>query len=129
MGRPQVRIDLQRVEKLFNQFRQSGLSRTVEKYRRELDESSDSLTEARREFLVREFQSSREMEFEPRFKDPILDKFWKDRQKKSLKISLYSMMTRAKVVLSIVGDNQALRYIKTELATSEHDIESLLEEI
>jgi hypothetical protein len=78
---------------------------------------------------VREFKRASEMEFEPRFNDPILNELWKQRQKHSLKVSLYSMMTRSRVILSLVGDKQAINFIDNELNSSADDVELYLRDI
>jgi hypothetical protein len=129
VARPQALNDLQRVQEVFERYRALGIQKQVAAFEQELNTSGSGLSENRKTFLVREFKRASEMEFEPRFNDPILNEIWKQRQKHSLKVSLYSMMTRSRVILSLVGDNQAIKFIDNELNSSADDVEVYLRDI
>jgi hypothetical protein len=129
VARPQALVDLQRVEEMFERYRELGIRKQVAVFEQELNASGSGLSENKKTFLVREFKRASEMEFEPRFNDPILNELWKQRQKHSLKVSLYSMMTRSRVILSLVGDKQAINFIDNELNSSADDVELYLRDI
>lgn len=122
LNRAQSRIDLDRVNEMFKRFREGGVSREVNQYRLDLEASGEGFSENKISFLVREFERSREAGFEPRFSDPILQRLWKNRQKQSLRVALYSTLTRARVILSVVGDDRALKFIEEELSRNDEDL-------
>jgi hypothetical protein len=129
MSREQSVIDLRRVEEIFRRYCESSVPKMVQSFEQGLDVKGSNFSESNRIFLVREFQRAQEMEFEPRFNDPILRSVWKERQKQSLKVALYTMMTRSRVILSIVGDNQAIKFIDSELNLSDDEAAGYLQEI
>jgi hypothetical protein len=126
--RQQTVDDLTRVSRQFERYRQDGLPRRVETFKRDLEQSGDDLTESRKKYLIEEFERACEREFEPRFKDPFLNEEWEKRQTESLKVALYSMMTRARVILSIVAEKQVNKAIKRRLRSQGHDIDEIFDE-
>jgi len=122
ISRSESQNDLRRVHMTFDRFRETVAEKLVPSFKMELDESGSEFTDKRKEFLIREFQRAREMEFDPRFRDPILKSLWIERQKQSLRVSLYSMMTRARVILTVIGDASALEFINTELNREDETI-------
>ena len=129
LARQESVIDLRRVEGMFKKFCESTVQKRVKKFKDDLELNGSSLSENRKAYLVREFERACEMEFSPHFSDPILDTFWKKKQKESLKVSLYSMMTRSRVILSIVGDDRALKFIESELNSRDDEGAEYLREI
>jgi AAA domain/Nuclease-related domain len=129
VSRQQARNDLSRVEDMFERYRNSTVRKLVTEFEQELDVTKASLTNNRKTFLVGEYQRRVEMLFEPRFSDPILDRVWKEKQRQSLKVSLYSMMTRARVILSVIGDDQSLKFIETELNSRDDTAMEYLSEL
>jgi hypothetical protein len=127
-SRGQAQSDLRRVEEMYERYRDGG-TKLIAEFEQDLKSNGSDFSENRINFLVREFERTREMEFEPRFNDPILNEMWKERQKQSLKVSLYSMMTRSRVILSLVGDNQAMKFIENELKSTDTNVEEYLREI
>ena len=128
-SREQAQNDLRRVEEMYTRYQELSIPKLIAEFEQDLKSNSSELSENRRLFLVREFERTCEMGFEPRFNDPILSEMWKERQKQSLKVSLYSMMTRSRVILSLVGDNQAMKFIENELKSTRTDVEEYLREI
>lgn len=122
MSRQESQIDLSRVSKKFDRFRISVSEKLVPVFEQELETSGSDFTEKRRSILVQEFRRAREMEFDPQFSDPFLKSLWRERQKHSLRVSLYSMMTRARVILSVVADPQSLKFIDTELNLGDEEL-------
>jgi hypothetical protein len=128
MDRQQSKNDLQSVESMYKRYINSGIQTRLEKFDADLETNGSNISEKKRIALRREFKYSCELDFEPRFSDPFLHEKWKARQRQSLKVSLYSMMTRARVILSIVGDKKVFRIIESELRSKDGEIEEYLEE-
>jgi archaellum biogenesis ATPase FlaH len=128
MDRQQSKNDLQSVEGMYKRYINSGIQTRLEKFDADLETNGSNISEKKRIALRREFEYSCELDFEPRFSDPFLHEKWKARQRQSLKVSLYSMMTRARVILSIVGDKKVFRIIESELSSKDGEIEEYLQE-
>jgi len=121
--------DLRRVESQYQRFVQRVNQETVPPYRKMLEQSGDLQSERKIEFLIREFERCRRHEFSPNFRSPWLAEYWELQQTISLRVVLYSMMTRARVILSIVGDTNVKTFIDYKAATLGNETTGLLEDI
>ena len=129
MSRQSTFDDFNRVETQFERFRLTIIEDQVPRFRASLKHDDPSLSERRVDFLVEEFERSRLLEFEPEFRDPYLELAWTQQQKRSLKIALYSMMTRARVVLSVVSDPDAKKFIEEQLRSVNDEAAGFVEEV
>lgn len=120
--------DLRRVEGQFERFKQKVVQEKVPEFRRSLRDDEPDLSERRFEFLVEDFERTRLLEFAPDFRDPYLEKAWDGQQQRSLKVALYSMMTRARVILSVVCDPDAKEFIDERLSAVGDEVADLVDE-
>jgi len=121
--------DLRRIQSQNQRFVQRVKKEAVPSYRKMLEQSGDFQSERKIEFLVREFERCRRREFSPNFRSPWLNEYWERQQTISLRVVLYSMMTRARVILSIVSDTNIKTFIDYKAATLGNETTGLLEEI
>lgn len=127
---PQIRdaalSDLQRVNNSYDSYCESSVETKVAEFRRALlAEDPDGEYLERR---VDEFRRAKQDEFTPTFRNPLLQREWNRIQTKSWRIILYSMMTRARVVLSIVADEATWKYIN-ESAADLDDLDSYFDDV
>jgi len=121
--------DLRRIQSQNQRFVQRVKKEAVPSYRKMLEQSGDFQSERKIEFLVREFERCRRREFSPNFRSPWLNEYWERQQTISLRVVLYSMMTRARVILSIVSDTNVKTFIDYKATTLGNETTGLLEEI
>lgn len=69
------------------------------------------------------------LEFSPDFRDPYLEKAWSKQQQRSLKVALYSMMTRARVILSVVCDPDSQKFIDEKMTSVSDEIADLFDDV
>lgn len=129
MSRQSTFDDFNRVESQFERFRLTVVENQVPRFRESLKHDDSFLSERRVGFLVEEFERSRLLEFGPEFRDPHLERAWTQQQKRSLKIALYSMMTRARVILSVVSDPDSKKFIEEQLKSVSDEAAKFVEEI
>lgn len=121
--------DLRRVQTQYQRFVQRVNQEAVPAYRKMLEQSGDFQSERKMEFLVREFERCRRREFSPNFRNPWLAEYWGRQQTNSLRVVLYSMMTRARVILSIVSDTNVKTFIDYKATTLGDETTGLLEDV
>jgi hypothetical protein len=121
--------DLRRVEGQYLRYKQHVTQQLVPAFRESLTIDDKHLSERRIDFLTDEFERTRLLEFEPEFRDAHLDRAWSAQQRLSLMVALYSMMTRARVILSIVSNQNAKKFIEEQIALSSTEASVFIDEV
>ena len=121
--------DMNRVRDQHKRFVKRIKEDLVPQYLESLKQSDEQRTDRHVDFLVKQFQRYRRQEFLPNFKHPEISKQWETFQLLHLRITLYSMMTRARVILSVVADSPIGEFITSRAQTSDNELDSLLEDI
>jgi hypothetical protein len=112
--------DLNRVKEQFSIYRNRCVQK-AEDMREIFLADEPNLSANRLDQVVKAYQREITSQFVPEWRSPNYKRFWNECQRKALRVQLYSLMTRAKVVLSIVAEEDCLDIIKTEFARQSND--------
>ncbi len=112
--------DLNRVKEQFSSYRNRCVQKAEDMRETFLAEEPNLSTSGLDE-VVSAYQREMTSQFIPEWRSPNYKRFWTECQRKALRVQLYSLMTRAKVVLSIVAEEDCLETIKTEFARQSND--------
>ena len=126
---PSTKSDLTRVREKYLRFNQHVTEKLTPQYCESVKLDGSDLSAKRIEFLVSEFEKSRLLEFAPEFRDPYLKRAWDDKQRRSLKIALYSMMTRPRVILSVISNPIAKKFIDGQIKLANSQVVDFFDEI
>ena len=120
--------DLRRVWSQYERFVKRVSQELVPEYRGTLEQTEGLMSPRKIDFLVKEFERCRRREFSPDFRSPWLTEHWERLQTKSLRVALYSMMTRARVVLSIISNSNVKAFIEEKALGVSEDVTELLQD-
>jgi hypothetical protein len=120
--------DLRRVWSQYERFVKRVSQELVPEYRGTLEQTEGLMSPRKIDFLVKEFERCRRREFSPDFRSPWLTEHWERQQTKSLRVALYSMMTRARVVLSIISNSNVKAFIEEKALGVSEDVTELLQD-
>jgi hypothetical protein len=112
--------DLNRVKEQFSSYR-NGCVQKAEDMRETFLAEEPTLSAKGLDEVVNAYKREMTSQFIPEWRSPNYKRFWTECQRKALRVQLYSLMTRAKVVLSIVAEEDCLATIKTEFARQSND--------
>ena len=112
--------DLNRVKEQFASYRNRCVQKANDMRETFLAEEPNLSTRGLDE-VVNAYKREMTAQFIPDWRSPNYKRFWTECQRKALRVQLYSLMTRAKVVLSIVAEEDCLTTIKTEFARQSND--------
>ena len=119
--------DLNRVKEQFSSYRNTCFEK-AEDMRETFLAEEPNLSVKGLDEVVKKYQWELTSRFIPEWRSPNYKRFWTECQRKALRVQLYSLMTRAKVVLSIVAEDDCLATIKKEFARqSDDDLEQFAE--
>lgn len=120
--------DFKRVRRAYDEYSESAIRLKSVELSEALFETHPDLDVRKASSFLTNFKTAKEREFVPNFRHPLLIKEWKDIQERSWRILLYSIMTRARVVLSVIADDETWRFIR-EGASDLLDLEQYMSEI
>jgi hypothetical protein len=112
--------DLNRVKEQFSSYRNRCIQK-AEDMRETFLAEEPNLSAKGLDEVVNAYRREMTSQFIPDWRSPNYKRFWTECQRKALRVQLYSLMTRAKVVLSIVAEENCLATIKTEFARQSND--------
>jgi hypothetical protein len=112
--------DLNRVKEQFSSYRNRCVQK-AEDMRETFLADEPTLSAKGLDEVVNAYKRELTSQFIPEWRSPNYKRFWTECQRKALRVQLYSLMTRAKVVLSIVAEEDCLDTIKTEFARQSND--------
>ncbi len=112
--------DLNRVKEQFFSYRNRCIQK-AEDMRATFLSEEPNLSAKGLDEVVNVYKREIMSHFIPEWRSPNYKRFWVECQRKALRVQLYSLMTRAKVVLSIVAEEDCLATIKTEFARQSDD--------